>query len=428
MENYENQNVMNEQPKEEKTEEQKLQERIDKSTGATTDGISEFVANIKVIGVGGGGNNAVNRMIDEAIEGVEFWVTNTDAQVLFVSKCTNRFPLGYNVTKGLGAGADPEIGRLAAEDSEEQIRNCLRGADMVFVAAGMGGGTGTGAAPVVAKIAKELGALTIGIVTRPFSFEGKTRNANAIEGLQKLRENVDSLIVISNDQLLQMSGDIPLKDSFKEADNVLAHSVKTITDLILRPSIINLDFADVRTVMKEKGTALIGMGVGEGDNKAVEAASMAVSSPLLEASIKGAKNAIVNISGGPSMTLVDANDAVDIVKEAAGDNDINVIFGVSYDEALGDKMLVTVIATEFVGNDLHKLDSKFYNEKTMEQPEAEKLQTFEFKSPKIAPEVKAEETPVAPKETAKPAESKRETFFGETSLIPSFLRKKNRTN
>ena len=398
-----------------------LQEKLDSQEDS---GISKFVANIKVIGVGGGGNNAVNRMIDENIEGVEFWVTNTDAQVLFASKCTNRFPLGYNVTKGLGAGADPEIGRLSAEDSEEQIRNCLRGADMIFIAAGMGGGTGTGAAPVIAKVAKELGALTIGIVTRPFSFEGKTRNNNAVEGLQKLRENVDSLIVVSNDQLLQVSGDIPLKDSFKEADNVLAHSVKTITDLILRPAIINLDFADVRTTMKDKGTALIGMGIGEGDNKAVEAASTAVTSPLLEASIKGAKNAIVNVSGGPSMTLVDANEAVDIVRDAAGDNDINVIFGVSLDEALGDKMLVTVIATEFVGNDMHKIDKLFYGDKAKEQPEVEKIQPLEFKNPKIAPEVKV--TPADEPKEKKPEKDK--NFFTDTSLIPSFLRKKNKSN
>ncbi len=391
-----------------------------KETGA----ISEFVANIKVIGVGGAGNNAVNRMIDENIEGVEFWVTNTDAQILFVSKCQNRFPLGYSITKGLGAGADPEVGRKSAEDSEEQIKSCLRGADMVFIAAGMGGGTGTGAAPIIAKIAKELGALTVAVVTRPFSFEGKQRNANAVEGLQKLRENVDSLIVVSNDQLLQMSGDIPLKDSFKEADNVLAHSVKIITDLILKPSIVNRDFADVRTTMKDKGTALIGMGVGEGDNKAVDAATAAVSSPLLEASIKGAKNAIVNVSGGDTMTLVDANDAVDIVREAAGDNDINVLFGVSSDESLGDKMVVTVIATEFVGNDMHRLERSIYgNDSPDEAVEATEVAPIEVMQPHLEPEVKVNPT-AEPKSIFK----KETAFAGDSSLLPQFLRKKNRVN
>ncbi|MCK9198622.1 MAG: cell division protein FtsZ [Bacilli bacterium] len=382
--------------------------------------ISEYVANIKVIGVGGGGNNAVNRMIDENIEGVEFWVTNTDAQVLFVSKCQNRFPLGYEITKGLGAGANPEVGFKAAEASEDTIKNNLRGADMVFIAAGMGGGTGTGAAPVIARIARELGALTIGVVTRPFNFEGKIRNANAVEGLQKLRNYVDSLIVVSNDQLLQMSGGIPLRDSFKEADNVLCHSVKTITDLILKPSIINLDFADVYNIMKDKGTALIGMGYGDGDNRARDAATAAVSSPLLEASIKGAKNAIVNVSGGSSMTLVDANDAVDIVRSAAGDNDINVIFGVSYDESLGDRMFVTVIATEFIGSDMHRIENKIYGSNQARGMNSSqinntisKLDPSTLKTVKQQPEIENLDE-----------KNDKEPNIEDTTLIPSFLRKK----
>ena len=233
--------------------------------------VNEYIAKIKVIGIGGAGNNAVNRMMDENIEAVEFIVTNTDAQALLTSKVQKRFTLGEQITKGLGAGAMPEVGRQAAEASIDQIRLELAGADMVFIAAGMGGGTGTGAAPVVARVCKEMGCLTIGIVTRPFTFEGKVRNGNAVEGLQALRPHVDSLIVVSNDQLLQMSGNVPVNDAFKEADNVLAHSVKTITDLIVRPSRINLDFADVRNIMSNKGTALIGMGVGNGINKVKEA-------------------------------------------------------------------------------------------------------------------------------------------------------------
>lgn len=380
------------------------------------DEIHEYVANIKVIGVGGAGNNAVNRMFDEGLDGVEFWATNTDAQVLFNSKVQNRFTLGEDITKGLGAGANPEVGRKAAEASIDQIKSALRGADMVFIAAGMGGGTGTGAAPVIARICKEMNILTVGIVTRPFTFEGKVRNAHAVEGLQELRSNVDSLIVISNDQLLQMSGNIPLKDSFREADNVLCHSVKTITDLILKPSLINLDFADVRTIMANKGTALIGMGRGEGTNRAKEAASKAVSSPLLEASIKGAKNAIVNITGGETMTIIDAHDAVEIIRSAAGDNDINIIFGVAIDESLGDKMLVTVIATEFVGSDMHNIQ----HNALIQGADTDIIQHIvpeNFKMPKKEPEIQSILSAVP--ETKQPN-------MDDDSLLPSFLRKRKK--
>lgn len=304
------------------------------------------ICKIKVIGIGGGGNNAINRMIENGLQGVEFWVANTDMQVLIASKTKNRLNLGKNITKGLGAGANPEIGKQAALESEDKIKEILQGSDMVFLAAGMGGGTGTGATPVFAKLAKEMGILTIGIVTRPFTFEGKNRNSHATEGIQELKKYVDSLIIVSNDKLLSMNGAIPMKDSFKLADDVLRQSVQSITDLVAVPATINLDFADVRTVMSDKGTAMIGFGKGTGPTKAVDAANKAISSPLLESSFLGARNAIINITGGSSVTLYDATDAVEIIRRAAG-TDLNTIFGFSINEALEDEMIVTVIATDF---------------------------------------------------------------------------------
>ncbi|WP_434414872.1 cell division protein FtsZ [symbiont of Argiope bruennichi] len=301
---------------------------------------------IKVFGVGGAGNNAVNRMIDEGVQGVEFWVVNTDSQVIAASKSKNRIVLGKEITKGLGAGADPEKGKQACLESEDEIKRAIQGTDMVFVAAGMGGGTGTGAAPVIAKIAKDSGALTIGIVTKPFRFEGKLRAQNATYGLDELKQYVDSLIVISNDKLLEEIGGTPLKEAFQEADKILRQGVQTITDLIAVPSLINLDFADVKATMEKKGYALIGIGMAKGENKAEDAAGKAISSPLLEASINGAKDAIVNVTGGQTMTLYDANDAVDLIRQAAG-NDVNIIFGVAVNENLEDEMIVTVIATGF---------------------------------------------------------------------------------
>lgn len=307
----------------------------------------EQVAIIKVIGVGGAGNNAVNRMIEAGVQGVEFYVANTDAQVLSASKTKNRIILGKELSKGLGAGANPEIGQQAAIESELEIKKALEGADMVFVAAGMGGGTGTGAAHIVAKIAKESGALTIAIITKPFKFEGRQRNAYAAMGIEKLRKQVDAIIIISNDKLLRVIGTIPLKDSFKEADNILRQGVQTITDLIAVPALINLDFADVRTILQNKGSALFGIGMGKGENKAKESALKAISSPLLDdVTIKGAKNLILNVTGGTTMTLIDANIAVDVVREAAG-NEVNIIFGVAINENLNDAMIVTVIATGF---------------------------------------------------------------------------------
>ena len=301
------------------------------------------VTNIKVFGIGGAGCNAVNRMANEGMQGVEFFVANTDKQVLDVSSVENRIILGTN---GQGAGANPEVGRKAALESEEEIRRAIKDADMVFLTSGLGGGTGTGAAPVFAKIAKEEGALTVGIVTKPFTFEGKKRTKTALVGLEQLREYVDSLIVISNNQLLSVIGRIPIRDAFREADNVLRQGVQTITDLISVPSLINLDFADVTTVMQDQGTALIGIGMAEGEGKAIEAASKAIQSPLLEAQISGAKNAIINITGGENINIMDANDAVEYIREAAG-GEIEIIFGVAINESLQDAVVVTCIATGF---------------------------------------------------------------------------------
>lgn len=306
----------------------------------------QSVAKIKVIGVGGAGCNAVNRMVDEGMQGVEFFIANTDLQVLNVSPVINKIELGREVTKGLGAGADPEMGRKAALESEDEIREALRGADMVFVTAGLGGGTGTGASPLIAKIAQEEGALVVGIVTKPFGFEGPKRLAKAADGLSELSSFVDSLIIVSNNQLLEVIGRIPMGEAFKEADNVLRQGVQTITDLIAVPAMINLDFADVRTVMSGQGSALIGIGMAQGENKSMEAAQKAITSPLLEAQIDGARNAIVNITGGDTISIQDASEAVDYIRSAAG-NDIDIIFGIAINENIGDSIIVTVIATGF---------------------------------------------------------------------------------
>lgn len=304
-------------------------------------------ANIKVVGVGGAGCNALSRMEQEGIQGVELIIANTDLQVLANSNIKNRVELGPELTKGLGAGANPETGKNAALESEKAIREALAGADMVFIAAGMGGGTGTGAAPVIARIARDMGALTVGIVTRPFTFEGRQKTKHAIYGLDELKTNVDSLIIISNDKLLEFVGSIPINEAFTEADKILIQGVQTITDLIAVPAIVNLDFADVKSVMENKGSALIGIGLGQGENKAEVAAKQAIASPLLEASIAGAKHAIINVTGGNTMTLMDANEAVRVIEEYAGNEEINVIFGVSVNGNLDDEMVVTVIATGF---------------------------------------------------------------------------------
>ncbi len=304
---------------------------------------SEPGARIIVIGVGGAGNNAVNRMVDDTIAGVEFIGVNTDKQALAMSKAPTVIQIGEKITKGLGAGARPEVGEQAAEESTEDIRNAVQGADMVFVTCGMGGGTGTGAAPVIAGVAKEMGILTVGVVTKPFRFEGKVRMTNALNGIERLKENVDTLIVIPNDKLLEVvDRRTTMPEAFKKADEVLQQAVSGITDLINLPALINLDFADVRTVMEDKGIAHIGIGQAKGDDKAIEAVKMAVESPLLETTIEGATNIIINVSG--DISLMDANDAASYVQELAGDN-ANIIFGAMYDDTYADECSITVIAT-----------------------------------------------------------------------------------
>ena len=301
------------------------------------------VTNIKVIGVGGGGGNAVNRMVEAGLNGVEFVAMNTDQQALVNSKATQKVQLGAKLTKGRGAGADPEVGQRAAEESKDEIANALKGAQMVFITAGMGGGTGTGAAPVVAETAHDLGILTVGIVTKPFAFEGKRKMSMAEQGIANLMMHVDSLIVIPNDKLLEIvDRRTTMPDALKKADEVLQQAVQGITDLINVPAIINLDFADVQTVMKDKGIAHIGIGSGKGDDKASEAVKMAVESPLLDTTISGATHVIINVSG--DISLADASDAASYVQELAGD-DVNIIFGAMYDETQTDTCTITVIAT-----------------------------------------------------------------------------------
>ncbi len=304
---------------------------------------AENACKIIVVGVGGAGNNAVNRMVDETITGVEFIGINTDKQALQLCKAPKLLQIGEKLTKGLGAGAKPEIGQKAAEESAEEIAAAIKGADMVFVTCGMGGGTGTGAAPVVAKLAKEMGILTVGVVTKPFSFEARVRMQNAMLGISNIRDNVDTLIVIPNDKLLQIvDRRTTMPDALKKADEVLQQAVQGITDLINVPAVINLDFADVSTVMHDKGIAHIGIGTGKGDDKATDAVKMAVESPLLETKVDGATDVIINISG--DITLTDASDASEYVRQLAGD-DVNVIFGAMYDESKTDMCTVTVIAT-----------------------------------------------------------------------------------
>ena len=318
---------------------------------------SEAAARIIVVGVGGGGNNAVNRMIDEQIAGVEFIAVNTDKQALQLCKAPTLMQIGEKLTKGLGAGAQPEMGEKAAEESAEEIQAALKGADMVFVTCGMGGGTGTGAAPVIARIAKEQGALTVGVVTKPFRFESKTRMQNAINGIDKLKENVDTIIVIPNDKLLEVvDRRTTMPEALKKADEVLQQGIQGITDLINVPSLINLDFADIQTVMKDKGIAHIGIGAGRGDDKALEAVKQAVASPLLETTITGASNVIVNVSG--DITLMDASDAADYVQELAGES-ASIIFGAMYDDTKSDECTITVIATGIEGVNVNNAMAKF---------------------------------------------------------------------
>jgi len=328
-------------------------------------------AKIKVIGVGGGGNNAVNRMISSGLQGVEFISVNTDAQALIHAMAPKRIQIGEKLTRGLGAGAKPEIGEQAAQESREEILEALKGADMIFVTAGMGGGTGTGAAPVVAECAREIGALTVGVVTKPFTFEGKKRLKQAEIGIAKLKEKVDTLITIPNDRLLQVvDKKTSVMDAFRIADDVLRQGVQGISDLIAVPGLINLDFADVKSIMSDTGSALMGIGIGTGDNAAVTAAQAAINSPLLETSIQGARGVLLNITGGANLSLFEVNEASEIISEAA-DEDANIIFGSVIDETLQDEVRVTVIATGFddhtvtvdvagkkvdINTDTHKID------------------------------------------------------------------------
>ncbi|KAA9028635.1 cell division protein FtsZ [Niallia endozanthoxylica] len=314
-------------------------------------------ARIKVIGVGGGGGNAVNRMIEDGIEGVEFIAVNTDAQALKLSRAGITMQIGTALTRGLGAGANPEVGKLAVDESRMHIEEVLEGADMVFVTAGMGGGTGTGAAPAIAAIAREQGALTIGIVTRPFTFEGKRRSMNAAKGIEAMRQAVDTLIIIPNDRLLGVvDKKTPMLAAFREADNVLRQGVQGISDLIAVPGLINLDFADVKTIMSNKGTALMGIGIAEGEGRAVEAVKQAISSPLLEQSIEGAQGVLLNITGGNDLSLYEVQEAADIVASSS-DEELNMIFGSIINENLKNKIIVTVVATGFEDSDIPSMNT-----------------------------------------------------------------------
>ncbi|MCY1690552.1 cell division protein FtsZ [Exiguobacterium sp. SL14] len=380
------------------------------------DEMMDQVAKIKVIGVGGGGSNAVNRMIEHGVQGVEFIAVNTDAQALNMSQADVKLQLGAKLTRGLGAGANPEIGKKATEESREQLTEILSGADMVFVTAGMGGGTGTGVAPVIAEISKEIGALTVGVVTKPFMFEGRKRMQHAVSGVQNFKEKVDTLIVIPNDKLLEIvDRNTPMLEAFKEADNVLRQGVQGITDLIAVPGLINLDFADVKTIMTEKGSALMGVGVATGEHRATEATKKAISSPLLETSIEGAKGVLMNITGSANLSLYEVTEARQIVQSAA-DEEVNLIFGSVINDNLEDEIIVTVIATEFENE---PLDFEIPSAQEMMKNLLKKKQATPPPTEESKPQV--EETPVSsnPEPTKAPD-------VEETMDIPSFLRRNNR--
>lgn len=375
-----------------------------------------YLAVIKVVGVGGGGVNAVNRMIELGLRGVEFIAVNTDAQALLMSDADIKLDVGRELTRGLGAGADPEVGRRAAEDHAEEIEQALTGADMVFVTAGEGGGTGTGGAPVVARIAKSIGALTIGVVTKPFSFEGRRRQSQAEQGVAKLKEEVDTLIVVPNDRLLEISDrGISMIEAFATADQVLLAGVQGITDLITTPGLINLDFADVKSVMQGAGSALMGIGSARGADRAIKAAELAVESPLLEASIEGAHGVLLSIQGGSNLGIFEIHDAADLVKEAAHP-EANIIFGTVIDDTLGDEVRVTVIAAGFDGGAPAPRLEPMIVERSTAAPvpdvEVEQKQEVESESPK----------PAAPAGTAAVAPSLEPAFSDDDIDIPEFLK------
>jgi cell division protein FtsZ len=376
------------------------------------DTIRDQFATIKVIGVGGGGNNAVNRMIEDGVEGVEFIAVNTDAQALNQSKADITIQIGASLTRGLGAGANPEIGKLAVEESKQQIQDVLQGADMVFVTAGMGGGTGTGAAPAIAEIARKLGALTVGVVTRPFKFEGKKRAANAESGINAMREAVDTLIIIPNDRLLEIvDKKTPMLEAFREADNVLRQGVQGISDLIAVPGLINLDFADVKTVMSHKGTALMGIGIAKGKGRAAEAAKRALNSPLLETSINGAHGVIMNITGGHNLSLYEVQEAADIVASASHE-ELNMIFGSVINENLKEEIIVTVIATGFT-------DQEDPLSQTSSQPSMEEMSNPYQKEQRIQRDPINHREPV--QDYGRHSEQQKKSLD-----IPAFLRKQKK--
>ena len=332
------------------------------------DATGNYLAVIKVVGVGGGGTNAVNRMVDAGVGGVEFIAVNTDAQALLMTDADVKIHIGSKATRGLGAGADPNVGLAAAQESRDELKEALKGADMIFVTAGEGGGTGTGGAPIVAELGRELEALTVGVVTKPFAFEGRTRSTQAEQGIQNLRDRVDTLIVIENDRLLQVvEKRTPVTEAFRIADDILRQGVQGITDLITVPGIVNLDFADVRTIMRDAGSAMMGIGSASGENRAAEAARTAISSPLLEQSVDGATGILLNITGGSELGLFEVNEAAEVVTSAA-DGNANVIFGAVIDESLGDEVRVTVIATGFGGS---KRRRRIESTQTQEQTNGE---------------------------------------------------------
>ena len=374
----------------------------------------DSLAIIKVIGVGGGGNNTVNRMIEHGVQGIEFIAVNTDSQALNLSKAEVKIQIGEKSARGLGAGANPEVGKTAAEESKEQIKAALQGADMVFVTAGMGGGTGTGAAPVIAQIARDLGALTVGVVTRPFTFEGRKRSTQATGGVSAMKEAVDTLIVVPNDRLLEIvDKSTPMLEAFREADNVLRQGIQGISDLIAVPGLINVDFADVKTIMSNKGSALMGIGMASGENRAAEAAKKAISSPLLETPIDGAQGVLLNITGDSNLSLFEVQEAADIVASAS-DQDLNMIFGSVINDNLKGEIIVTVIATGF--------NEEIIQAKTTSPSFGGQQQKTEVEVTKREPrrEPIREEVPIRQPRTNK-------VQRGDDILeIPTFLRNRNR--
>ena len=365
---------------------------------------------IKVIGVGGGGGNAINRMVEEGVSGVEFIAANTDVQALSSTKAETVIQLGPKLTRGLGAGGQPEVGRKAAEESEEVLTEAISGADMVFITAGMGGGSGTGAAPVIARIAKGLGALTVGVVTRPFGFEGSKRGQFAIEGINELREHVDTLLIISNNNLLEIvDKKTPLLEALSEADNVLRQGVQGITDLITRPGLINLDFADVKTVMANKGNALMGIGIGSGEERVIEAARKAIYSPLLETTIDGAEDVIVNVTGGLDLTLTEAEEASEIVNQAAG-HGVNIWLGTSIDETMKDEIRVTVVATGVRQDSVEKVVAPKPRQNAYREPvKTGRTHTYDR-------HFDLTETPEVPVGTSRTPEAPKASAFGDWDL------------